>query len=159
MMKGFSPDVVACLKPWVEQYNTDKMRYEFLVLRGVSRSGKSTLAKSLGALFGFKPPFIQTVQSATAPDLKSFSEEQHGYIVFDNVNHQDFVLTQRALFQANNDIHTLADSRTGIYAYSVWLWRTPIVVTVDMSAKWDPQELWIQANCLDVFLSGPCYLS
>ena len=102
-------------------------------------------------------PFVQTVQSATAADLKSFSNGVHGYIGFDNVNHQDFVLTQRALFQANNDLHTLADSKTGIYAYTVWLYKIPIVVTVDTSAVWDPHEPWIVANSFESFLDRPCY--
>ena len=75
------------------------------------------------------------------------------------MNDQEFVLSQRALFQANNDVHTLADSRTGMYAYSVWLFRKPIVITVDMSAKWNPQEEWLAANSFDVFLDQPCYTS
>ena len=63
----------------------------------------------------------------------------------------------RALFQANNDMHTLGDSKTGIYAYQVWLYKVPIVVTVDLSAYWEPSEPWIKANCFDLFLPGPCY--
>ena len=34
------------------------------------------------------------------------------------------------------------------------LWRVPIVVTIDMSAEWDQQEPWIQANSIHVFLEG-----
>ena len=60
----FNPDVLAALKPWMQQYGTELPRYKFLVIRGVSRAGKSTLAKSLG-----RRPFVQTVQSAVAPDL------------------------------------------------------------------------------------------
>ena len=77
----------------------------------------------------------QTVQSAPASDLKEFQREEHGYILFDNVNHMDFVLNERALFQSNNDIHTLGSSRTGIYSYLVWLFQMPLVVTVDLSAE------------------------
>ena len=64
----------------------------------------------------------------------------------------------RALFQANNDIHTLGESRTGIYSYEVWLYRVPIVMTVDLSAKWNSQDQWIKENCFDVFLEGPCWV-
>ena len=153
----FHPDVLRMLQTWLQQYRLDLDRYNFLVLRGVSRSGKSTLAKALGHMFGLGKPYVQTVQDAEAPDLKAWSDE-FGYIVFDNVNHMKFVLAQRALFQSNNDMHTLADSRTGIYSYSVWLYKVPIVVTVDMSATWDEKEAWISANCNYVFLGGPCYL-
>ena len=158
LAKDFLPSVVDRLRPWSKQYSTDAMRYNFLVLRGVSRSGKSSLAKAVGKLLGLGLPFIQTVQSAAAADLKNFSNDTHGYIVFDNVNHHDIVLSQRALFQANNDIHTLADSKTGIYAYSVWLYQVPIVVAVDTSSMWNPQEAWLAANSVDVLLSGPCYV-
>ena len=63
----------------------------------------------------------------------------------------------RALFQANNDIHTLGDSCTGAYSYDVWLWRVPIVVTVDMTAAWDQAEGWIQANSTYVHLDRACW--
>ena len=70
----------------------------------------------------------------------------------------DFVLNYRALFQDNSDIHTLGDSRTGVYSYDVWLWRVPIVVTVDLSAAWDPAEAWIKANSVDVYLDRGCWV-
>ena len=111
LTKDFLPEIVERLRPWRKQYSADAMRFNFLVLRGVSRSGKSSLAKALGELLGLGLPFIQTAQSASAADLKNFSNDRHGYIVFDNVNHHDFVLSQRALFQANTDIHTLAGSK------------------------------------------------
>jgi len=157
LKNDFQPDVLDRLRPWFQQYSQNLDRFNFLVLRGVSRSGKSTLAKALGRIFGIGVPYVQTVQDAEAPDMKTWSDA-FGYVVFDNVNHMKFILSQRALFQANNDVHTLADSRTGIYSYSVWLYRVPIVVTVDMSAQWDENEPWISANCHYVFLDGPCYL-
>ena len=86
-MRPFRPEVLSRLQPWVSQYQSVQLRYKFLVLRGGSQTGKSTLAKSLGHLFGWCRPFVQTVQSAEAPDLKAYSPEVHGYILFDNVNH------------------------------------------------------------------------
>ena len=49
------------------------------------------------------------------------------------------------------------DSKTGIYAYQVWLYKMPIVVTADLSAYREPSEPWVKANWFDVFLPGPCY--
>ena len=98
LLKGaFKPEVVARVVPFATQYQADAMRYNFLVFRGASKSGKSTIAKSLGdsELFGWGKPFIQTVQSAPAPDLRKFDPATNGYIVFDNVNDQDFVLNDR----------------------------------------------------------------
>ncbi len=151
LQKPFKPEVLALLEPWQSQYKQDLPRYKFLVLFGGSRAGKSSLAKSLGRAF------VQTVQNAGAPDLRGHDAAQHDLIVFDNINDQQFVLDQRALFQANNDVHTLGESRTGIYAYHVWLWRVPMVLTVDTSAVWDSQEPWLAANSFEVRLAGPCW--
>ena len=63
-----------------------------------------------------------------------------------------------ALFQSNNDLHKLGESKTGMYSYTVWLYQVPLVVTVDMSAKWDPLEPWICENCCDVLLTGPSWV-
>ena len=130
----------------------------FLVLRGASRTGKSTLARSLGEVFSLGAPFVQTVQSALSPDLRTYDPSLHGYIVYDNVNNMDFILDYRAMFQANNDVHTLGDSKTGMYSYDVWLHQVPMVVTVDMSAKWDAKEAWVKDNCYEVVLQGPSWV-
>ena len=158
LRKAFKADVLDALRPWAEQYSSNAERYKFLVLRGASRTGKSTLARGLGEALGLGGrPFVQTVQSATSPDLRSYDPQLHDYVVFDNVNDMRFVLDYRALFQANTDIHTLGESRTGIYSYDVWLFRVPLVVTVDLSAKWIPQDAWIKENCHDVLLQGPSW--
>lgn len=156
-LKGsFQPAVVSQLRPWAGQYDNDALRFDFLVLRGASKSGKSTLAKSIGHICGFGKPFVQTVQDAPSPDLRKY-DESYGYIVFDNVNHQDFVLSFRAMFQANNDAHTLGASATGIYSYTVWLYRVPIVITIDHNTVWNVQDPWLSENSRLIDLTGPCY--
>ena len=158
LQKTFKSSVLFRLQTWANQYTSLLPRFMFLVLRGASRTGKSTLARSLGVELNLGgEPCVQTVQSATAPDLRNYNSEVHKYIVFDNVNDMDFILNYRAMFQSNNDIHALGDSKTGMYAYEVYIWRVPIVITVDMSAKWDPNELWIKDNCFNVFLDGPSW--
>ena len=47
---------------------------------------------------------------------------------------------------------------TGMYSYDVWLWQVPLVVTVHMSADWDPQELWDKDNCFEVLLQVPSWI-
>ena len=98
------------------------------------------------------------VQDAETADLRTFSRDKHGYIVFDNVNNMDFVLSQRAIFQSNNDIHTVGESKTGIYSYHVWLYQVPLVFTVDLSARWNKDEPWMRENHIEINLLGPCYL-
>ena len=101
---------------------------------------------------------MQTVQNAVAPDLKGFDRRVHPYIVFDNVDDMRFVLDFRAMFQANNDVHTLGESKTAMYSYHAWLWRIRIVVTIDDSADWDSTEPWVSENMFEVTLSGASWV-
>ena len=43
LKRPFRPDVLVALQPWVAQYRRDPLRYKFLVLPEVSRTGKSTM--------------------------------------------------------------------------------------------------------------------
>jgi hypothetical protein len=97
LKNAFKPEIIALVEPFAVQYRDNALRYNFLVFRGASKSGKSTIAKSLGDkdLFGWGKPFVQTVQNAPAPDLRKYNAATHGYLVFDNVNDQDFVLNDR----------------------------------------------------------------
>ena len=144
--------MLAKLVPWKAQYGQNQGRYKFLVLWGASCTEKSSLERSIG-----KCPFVQTVQNADALDLREYSSEKHDVIVLDNLNDQQFVLDNRAVLQANNDIHTFAESKTGIYSYSVWLWRVPIIMTVDDRAKWNSEDRWVKENCCEVRLAGPSW--
>lgn len=160
LQKPFLPEVVAQVKDWAQQYQVLDSRYKFLVLRAPSRAGKNTLAKSLHLLMPElipKPLFVQTVQSAAAADLQQYNRQSHGFLLFDNCNSMDFVLSQRALFQANPDFHRLGQSQTNVFSYEVYLFRAPIVVTIDESAAWDDTEPWIRENQHLIALGGPCY--
>ena len=89
-------------------------------LRSVkSKTGKKIWFQKLtGANKSFgAAPFVQTVQQPESFNLHELNRERHDVIVLDNVHDQKFVLDSRAALQANNDIHTLAESKTGIYFY------------------------------------------
>ena len=76
-------------------------------------------------------------------------------VVFDNMNSGELTLNYRALIQANNDRHVLGHSSTGMYAYRVWLWRVPNVLTVDAQGPWDSGHPWIRENCYEVSFDEP----
>ena len=86
---------------------------------------------SLGSLLSSRQCRMTSVQ--TCGILRSFCRTRHGYIVFDHVNSMQFILSQRALMQSNSDVHSLGQSRTGIYQYSVYIFAVPIIMTVDHS--------------------------
>ena len=141
LKRPFKQHVLELVREWASQYSMPLLRYKFLVLRAGSRCGKSTLAKSLHQeLAWLKPPYIQTVQDDVSADLRGFNRRKHGFLVFDNINNMSFILSQRALFQSNGDVHTLGQSKTGVYSYDVYLYRIPIVFTVDHTATWDSLE-------------------
>ena len=75
------------IKAWHTQFDSVRHRYKFLVLRGASCSGKSSLARSLGSAV-----FTQTMQNAETPNLKGFSRKVHDLLLFDNVNDMKFIL-------------------------------------------------------------------
>ncbi|CAE7530266.1 mcfG, partial [Symbiodinium microadriaticum] len=93
-----------------------------------AEAAKTSFAKSL-----FKCPLVLTVQGATTLNLREFKYGQHDGLILDNLNDFQFILDYRAILQANNDTHRLGDSSTGMYAYQVYLWATPIVLTL---ASW-----------------------
>ena len=137
------PEVVARVEGWATQYSVLDSRYKFLVLRAPSRAGKSTWAKCIHLVlpkYIQKPPFIQTVQGATAAELQHYDRDSHGFILFGNCNSLSFVLSRRALFLANPDCHRLGQSQTNIFSYQIYLFRVPIV-TIDESTDWDDEEL------------------
>jgi hypothetical protein len=39
----------------------------------------------------------------------------------------------------------------------IWLWGVPIVLTVDLQAKWNSDDGWIRENCYEVVFTEPCY--
>ena len=55
--------------------------------------------------------------------------------------------------------HVLGSSATGMYACRIWRWGMPIVLTVDLQAKWNSDDGWIQENCYEVVFTEPCYCS
>ena len=59
------------------------------------------------------------------------------------------------MIQANDDFHVLGTSATGMYSYCVWLWRAPIVLTVDAQAEWNSENPWITDNCYEVAFEEP----
>ena len=141
LRRPFKAAVMEQLQAWAAQYQR-----KFCVLRAGPRCGKSTLAKSLHELFSWKPPYVQTLQAEIAANLRTFSLERHGYIAFDNLNSSQLILSQRAMMQSNCDVHTLGQSKTGIYSYPVYLHAVPIIFAVDHSAEWDAAEPWLSEN-------------
>lgn len=81
------------LRPWTAQCTEALVRYKFFILHGGPQSGKRTHAKNWHRIFGWKPPCVQLVQDAAAADLQDLKGDQHGLIIFDNIDAISFVMS------------------------------------------------------------------
>lgn len=146
------------LGAFMEQFRWAQERYRMYALQGPSQAAKTSFAKAC-----FKNPFVVTVQGQKSLDLRNFEYGTHDALVLDNLNSFQVILDHRALLQANNDMHRLGESATGIYSYSVYLWSVPIFLTLDLDVKAAEemgQSEWLRANVmLDVLQAGDtCYI-
>ena len=80
------------------------------------------------------------------PEKIQIKRHQHGLIIFDNIKSMSFTMSQHALVQANDSMHTLGQSATGMYSYNVWLHQIPIVGTVDHSAERHSTDVWMREH-------------
>ena len=110
---------------WKVGENGQRRRYRLYALQGPSQAAKTSFVKSL-----FKRPFVLTVQNATTLNLRDFKYGFHDCLILDNVNTLKFILDYRAILQSNLDTHVLGDSATNVYSYTIFLWGTPILITL-----------------------------
>jgi hypothetical protein len=146
------------LRGFMEQFAYAAERYRIYALQGPSQAAKTSFAKSL-----FKRPFIVTVQGQEDLDLRAFRYGHHDALILDNLISFDLILKFRALLQSNTDMHRLGQSQTGVCAYSVYLWATPVFVTLDMDVDTSPVQSsdWLRENVLlDTLPPGAkCYMA
>ena len=50
-----------------------------------------------------------------------------------------------------------SDQPFGEMGATLWLWKVPVVLTVDTQAAWDSNNKWVKENCLEVTFAEPCY--
>jgi len=138
---------VPAIDAWRYSLRDLKSRYDILVLRAGSKSGKTERAKSLF-------PFVweQVIEDLPAPNLRSHNPDKDDAILLDNVNSADFILSNRGLLMARNVVHELAQTSTGLFTYPCYLHRVPIIVTMDVEKEW-PDSDWLNKNCVVVELA------
>jgi len=84
-MRG-KPREYAVVEAWKAQYTQKKPRYDFLVIRGASKVGKTTFCRSI-----FSNPCITRVGGATEPNLRRFVRGVHDCIVLDQIHESAFI--------------------------------------------------------------------
>lgn len=133
---------------WLATAQMPSFRKKFLVLEGPSGLGKTEYAKRITG----DPQHCLELNCACSDefDLRSFIPLHHRSILWDEAS-PSMVAGQRKLFQCPATMVTLGQSATGMYAYSVWLNDTVMIIN---SNKWSEelQKLkfsdaqWVMAN-------------
>ena len=144
---------------FVKQFETPLHRYQFLVLSGPSKVGKTAFARSLC------DSGLETLElncaSGAEPDLRAYRLRKHGLILFDEIVAQQ-VVAQRKLFQAQSARVQLGCSATNCHSYDVFVWRTKMVLA---SNNWesslaelsDSDQAWVVANSIVLQVNEPMW--
>ena len=147
----------ASIENWMMSYAEVGERYRMLVLYGPSCTGKTRLARSL---FGEGRTLVVDVQHAEHPDLHGFRRHHHLAVVLDEVAKPAFIAENKKLLQAHVDGAILGQSATQLYTYEIFLWRVPIILTInnwDLSGLAADQREWIETNCVAVNIAEPVF--
>ena len=152
---------LAEVEAWEASFETVQFRYNFLVLDGPSKMGKTLFCRSraLG-----NPDSLLEIDCAGAdtPDLTHYVFGKHTMVLCDEGS-AEMVLRYKKLFQASASYTRLASSRTNCHAYDVWAHRVRFVIT---SNRWwrelarMPAEdsAWLWHNSVYVFVDAPLWL-
>ena len=108
---------------WKLQYENMMHRYQFLVLEGPSRMGKTVYARSLAS--DASKALEINCSAGTEPDLRAYRLSRHSVIIFDEIS-PIAVMKQRKLFQACAVPVQLGCSATNCHSKEVFLHRNMI---------------------------------
>jgi hypothetical protein len=119
--------------------------------------GKSRLARSLS---GVEQTLVVDILNAEYPNLKSYRRGQHKAILMDEMRAPDFIVRNKKALQSHIDGVELGQSPTQQFLYSVFLWRTPSIITTnnhDLDKLTPIDREWVEANAVPVCISEPVW--
>ena len=153
--------VIPAVEEWKKQYSTElfgrKGRFDFLLLKGPSKMGKTKFAMSL---FGADKTLYVDCQRATDPDLRDFVRGKHDCIIFDEAP-PSFVINNKAIFQANSEGALCAQSQCNQHAYRVFLYQIALIVSTNVWIDEQDQSgdaQWLRANSYHVEVKTPLWI-
>lgn len=149
---------IPAVDQWLEDQSRNRMRQRFLVLTGRSSTGKTMFAKSLR---GREQTLELNCAGALHPDMRSFDEELHRAVVFDEASVQ-MVLANKKLMQAPAAEVALGSSSTNIYSYKVWVHSVLLIVCSntwmrELGALSEEDREWLQTNSVVIQVTEPLW--
>ena len=144
---------------WEATFKKTRFRYNFLILDGPSKMGKTLFCRSR-SLGGGELLEIDCA-GADTPDLSGFQFGRHTMVLCDEGSAQ-MVLRYKKLFQASASFVTLGSSKTNCHAYDVWAHGVKFVVT---SNRWKSElddlaredSSWLSDNSVYVYVDRPLW--
>ena len=141
---------------WIGQYHGSAVhaRFKTLLLRGITRSGKTQKACSV---YGFARTLVVNAQGLdnNLPSLSHLDRSKIDCLVLDEGTHIQ-VLHNKQFFQAGARAVQLGQSRCNQFSYSVFVYKLPIIITsnffpmtVEEGVSQEDAD-WLQANIIDV---------
>ena len=148
------------MEEWKAQYNVMLPRYNFLVLAGPSRMGKTAFARSLAAE-GMHTLEVNCASGAE-PDMRAYRLATHDCVLFDEV-HGSQVLAQKKLFQCSFIPVELGCSATNCHSYKVFVHRKKFVLctnnwSVDLAHMLHAEVEWLLVNSFVLEVTSPMWV-
>jgi hypothetical protein len=149
------PVFIKDVEDWKKDFETVKMRYNFLVLEGDSQCGKTQYARSL---IDPSSCFVADCSGTNHPDLRAFQHREHKVLLFDEIS-AERVIGMKKLFQAGNEPVLCGSSPTNQCSYTINVHGTMLVVA---SNNWsdqlamlpDEDHRWLAANSIHLRIFG-----
>ena len=143
---------------WQAQYAALHPRYDFLVLDGDSKFGKTWYALSLNAL----GKTLYSDCTSGYPNLKEFDSAKHDAILMDEITPKCAISIKKAV-QASNELVTLGSSPTMCNAYKLHLHRVQIICCSnvwmsDLKKLNKKDAKWLMSNCRYVNVTEALWL-
>ena len=146
---------------WERTFEKIEFRYNFLVLDGPSKMGKTLFCRSRSLGSGGCLLEVDCA-GADTPDLSQYEFGRHTMILCDEGS-AAMVLRYKKLFQASASYTRLCSSRTNCHAYDVWAHRVKFVVT---SNRWwaETESLpredadWLWQNSTYIYVDRPLWV-
>jgi hypothetical protein len=128
------------VEQWRQQYEHENERYNFLVIVGPSKSGKSCFAESL-----FQNPY----NIRGSMDWQNYSYLEHDAVIFHDVPtiFKDILKGGKEWVQAGPNKHPVHTSATMCYARRVSLFKKPVVIVCNKDDyDFHFENDWLKAN-------------
>ena len=146
---------------WEATFLQTHFRYNFLVLDGPSKMGKTLFCRSRS--LGSGEMLELDCAGADTPDLTPFQFGRHTMVLCDEAS-ATMVLRHKKLFQASASFCVLGSSKTNCHAYEVWPHGVKFVVT---SNRWRAEleklpvedSSWLWDNSVYVYVDRPLWVA